>query len=78
MADDLAWFTLLPQPVQAALLVNPGAALPSSQSARLPRLYRATYGTADLATEAWTLRPRYAEQLYLVKRAAGRAGTTYR
>jgi hypothetical protein len=30
---------------------------------RLPRLYRATYGTTDAASGEWTLRPRYAEAL---------------
>lgn len=71
MTDDLEWFAALPGPVRAALLADPGAPLPPSLIARLPRLYRATYGTTDAASGGWKLRPLYAEQLHSAKRAAG-------
>jgi hypothetical protein len=47
VTDDLEWLTALPAPVRAALLADPGAALPPDLIARLPRLVRATYGTDD-------------------------------
>jgi hypothetical protein len=48
MSDDPDWFTALPQPVRAAALVDPGAVLPPGLIARLPRLYRSTYGTTSV------------------------------
>jgi hypothetical protein len=78
MTDDLEWFAALPKPVRAALLAEPGAALPPDLIARLPRLYRPTYGTDDPVTGCWTLRPRYAEELHSAKRAAECADTPYR
>lgn len=70
MTNELEWFPALPEPMRDALLADPGAALPSGLTARLPRLYRATYGTTDPATGAWTLRPEYVEELHSAKRAA--------
>lgn len=70
MTDDLEWFATLPEPVRSALLADPWAALPSALIARLPRLYRATYGITDPATGEWTLRPRYAAALQVADHAA--------
>lgn len=68
MTDDFDWFAQLPEPVREALLADPGAVLPPALCARLPRLYRATYGTTDPTSGAWTLRPEHAEAITAARR----------
>lgn len=63
MTDDLEWFASLPGEVQSELQADPGVTLPPDLIARLPRPYRATYGSTDPATGCCTLRPKYAKAL---------------
>ncbi|UMB70096.1 hypothetical protein [Mycobacterium paraterrae] len=63
MTDDLYWFNLLPETVKIALLVDPGGRLPPHLVTRLPRIFRAFYGTDDPATGGWALRPDLSQAL---------------
>lgn len=72
VTDDLRWFTLLPEPVKIALLADPDASLPPYLVARLPRLFRAFYGTVDPVAGGWALRPDVSRALRNVTAARGR------